>query len=211
MAEFILPRSLPVFAGWTRVVCIGDTYGELPELPPGDILIHTGNFSTPMGNLAVFFLNQAANLPYEYKIIICGRSDHYAIKSLANDIHGRLMCVDGATTKVHGLRIASATQVTPNGIINKPLYCRNDIVISHIPPWGILDENENGIHIGSQALLDDLEAFPPKVCIFGGNPVGHGAKKYKGILCINAGQRGLSGQQYGIPLVVDVRIDLPDN
>ncbi len=204
MAEFVMPRNLPAIPGRVRIVCTGDTYGtSLGDLPCGDIFIHTGNFSTPSGNAAAF-ISRIIDLPHEYKIIICGKVENLITKSLANCINGSLICIDGATTQVHGLRIASATQISSEGIKVIPLYCNNDIVVSHIPPWGILDKDEKSHHVGSRQLLNDLKSFPPKVCIFGGNPSGHGAMNYKGIICINAGQRGSDGQQYGVPLVVDV-------
>lgn len=42
-----------------------------------------------------------------------------------------------------------------------------DLLLTHGPPFGILDTNRKGEHSGSKALLNLVERVKPKVHIFG--------------------------------------------
>ncbi|CEF63865.1 Calcineurin-like phosphoesterase domain, apaH type-containing protein [Strongyloides ratti] len=63
-----------------RVVCISDTHNKLSDIssciPPGDILIHAGDF-TNFGSIEEIkkFNNDLANLPHTYKIVIAGNHE----------------------------------------------------------------------------------------------------------------------------------------
>ncbi|KAK5046947.1 hypothetical protein LTR84_007301 [Exophiala bonariae] len=59
-----------------RIVCISDTHNQTPKLPPGDILIHAGDFSN-QGTFSelqktVKWLRQAQ---FRVKILVCGNHD----------------------------------------------------------------------------------------------------------------------------------------
>jgi len=42
-----------------------------------------------------------------------------------------------------------------------------DVIVSHCPPFGVLDMAADGSHIGSQALLDKIHEIKPKLVICG--------------------------------------------
>ena len=62
-----------------RTVSISDTHGlhrKLPELPPGDVLIHAGDFTnTGEKEQIVDFMDWFASQNYKYKILIAGNHD----------------------------------------------------------------------------------------------------------------------------------------
>lgn len=62
-----------------------------------------------------------------------------------------------------------------------------DILISHSPPLGILDDNVYGEPCGSISLLQAIDRIKPKYCIYG-HIHEQGGKKYQygNCLCINA-------------------------
>lgn len=224
--------TLPKDPDYIRVVCVGDTFGEEIDVPSGDIYIHTGNFTIRDNRTTIYsFVQHLYKLPHPFKIFTsglqevpqsCSMSESLLTKKIITALATSTdLYLDGVTTLVKKLRIYSATKATTsptgeNSIEFKPFECYNDIVISHIPPAGILDKNEYNVHVGSEQLLNNLERFPPRVCIFSGEASGHGAMYYKGILCINAGiyqydRSSLDAWesrdiQYGVPLVVDLLI-----
>jgi hypothetical protein len=203
------PRQLP---GYLRCVCIGDTFGDNSFMPAeGDIYIHTGNFTTCGTNVSLFahYLNC---LRHKYKIILSGDNENAIGRSVLMSANNNVY-LDGATTLIRGCRIFAASTLVNLSIVYKPITMIYDIVVSHIPPAGILDTNEYGEHVGSMELLCALEKFPPRVCIFGGAPAGHGALWRHGTLFVNAGiylvdrsDRYPTYVKYGVPLIVDIKI-----
>nr|XP_054294558.1 metallophosphoesterase MPPED2 isoform X2 [Pongo pygmaeus]XP_054294559.1 metallophosphoesterase MPPED2 isoform X2 [Pongo pygmaeus] len=73
-----IPYDTPKPAGHTRFVCISDTHSRTDgiQMPYGDILLHTGDF-TELGlpSEVKKFNDWLGNLPYEYKIVIAGNHE----------------------------------------------------------------------------------------------------------------------------------------
>ena len=67
--------------------------------------------------------------------------------------------------------------LVPNGV---------DILVSHGPPFGILDRNGQGDNCGSHSLLRAIESRAPKYSIFGHIHEGAGMVSHKGNFCCNA-------------------------
>lgn len=67
------PVSSPA---WTRFVCISDTHSRMLPVPPGDVLLHSGDL-TATGTYADFQRTMAwlVDLPHRTKIIIAGNHD----------------------------------------------------------------------------------------------------------------------------------------
>lgn len=68
-----------------------------------------------------------------------------------------------------------------------------DILISHCPPWGILDENFHGYHCGSKELKNAIDRVKPRLVVFGhiheqgGKRMGYKHMGYKhDTMCVNA-------------------------
>jgi 3',5'-cyclic AMP phosphodiesterase CpdA len=64
----------------TRIVCVSDTHGYLPQeggfpLPPGDVLIHAGDL-TNTGTMAELqrTIQWIKDANYEAKIVVAGQS-----------------------------------------------------------------------------------------------------------------------------------------
>jgi Icc-related predicted phosphoesterase len=83
-----------------------------------------------------------------------------------------------------------------------------DVVVSHGPPYGILDRNREGQPCGSHALRDWIEEHQPKICVFG--HIHEGASANQGVtllgrtLCINASTCTRESKPTNKPIVVDV-------
>ena len=62
-----------------------------------------------------------------------------------------------------------------------------DILVSHAPPLSILDETNNGIHAGSEVLLDRIKHLPNlKMHVFGHIHEAAGMKEVDGKVFVNA-------------------------
>ena len=199
-------------AGYVRVVCLGETYGDYTKLPIGDILIHTGNFTESNDMYDVYeFSKYLCNAPSKYKVIIPGECENHTTKQLLRAISPPTnIFLDGESSQILNIKIGTAGKMDPDSIIeHNPFTTVSDIIISHIPPFNILDRDEIGFSYGSKLLADNLAEYPPRVCIFAGVAAGHGARYKHGTLFINCGIYGYLNDEkikYGVPLVFDISV-----
>ena len=172
--------------------CISDMHGEFPELKGGDLLIIAGDFTSNDTELAwSHFISWLINQKYEKKILVAGNHDNKCTKWTLpqdNELRKRslsYLCDSG--TEFRGLKIwGSPWSLSFEGInphctaftgtefeIQKHLDKipeDTDILITHMPPWGILDQNKKGLNCGHRGLRNMLisDAFPNlKFHVFG--------------------------------------------
>lgn len=62
--------------GWTRFVCVSDTHSRKYKVPPGDVLLHSGDLSS-WGYLSQLeaSLRWIQSLPHPIKVIVAGNHD----------------------------------------------------------------------------------------------------------------------------------------
>ena len=142
-----------------RIVCVSDTHGfesSLPPLPEGDILVHAGDFWKDVRHadalLAhVQFDKWLALQPHPIKIVVRGNHDPTNAKFPRS---GALYFATEplATCDVLGLRFAFAPY--PSRGVVRSLMPPCDVLVSHLPPKGILDECYGGQRVGSTVLRD---------------------------------------------------------
>ncbi len=67
--EYDMSDIPPISPGWTRFVCISDTHQHTFEVPPGDVLLHSGDL-TGTGTLSGFKITMEwlYNLPHKTKM-----------------------------------------------------------------------------------------------------------------------------------------------
>jgi hypothetical protein len=70
------PSEPPLSGGPIRVVCVSDTHNHQPDIPPGDVLIHSGDL-TEKGTFEELQnqLDWLASQPHSHKIVIAGNHD----------------------------------------------------------------------------------------------------------------------------------------
>lgn len=153
-------------------------HGAFPLLEGGDLLIITGDITqndTPE-QWSVFY-QWLDNQNYEKKIFIAGNHDNLLNKEV---FHENYLCNSG--TEFHGLNIWG----TPHSLnflgINP--HCKaftgyeieleqhymkipddTDILVSHTPFHGILDQNYRSYHCGSRTLRQEVERVNPSLFI----------------------------------------------
>jgi Icc-related predicted phosphoesterase len=169
--------------------CIADTHGFFPKLEGGDLLIVAGDLTardTPKEHLE--FVAWLRLQPYEMRIFIGGNHDNalekYAIHGASGDFCYYL-CDSGM--EFNGFKIYGSPWIKTFPGMNP--HCKaftvdteeelaekfakipedTDILITHSPPWGILDTNDEGKHCGSKSLACRIGYMknPPKLWVWG--------------------------------------------
>jgi Icc-related predicted phosphoesterase len=170
-----------------RLVLISDTHDmhDLVEVPDGDVLVHAGDL-TMAGDVhscqkALTWLN---NQPHKHVVLTAGNHDFAFEREWAKrqlDL-GRITylenngtAIDGVTFwgspvqpwfmswafNVHrGAPIKEFWDKIPNSV---------DVLITHGPPWGILDQarRDRSEHLGCEELIKRVEYVNPLIHVFG--------------------------------------------
>lgn len=159
-----------------RILHISDTHGchrRMHDLPPADIVVHSGDFTmNGSGQEALDFLNWFCDLPHPQKIFICGNHDDClygaTIEGLDGNVH--YLCNSGA--EIDGLRFYGVPMFMGDCITDRQsehyagIPENTDVLITHSPPSGILDFDDN-INYGSEELLSRIKIVRPRLHLFG--------------------------------------------
>lgn len=210
-----------------RIVCLSDTHNchEKIKVPDGDILIHAGD-ATTFGSKQETedFLVWFSELPHKHKIFVAGNHDwfyelenlsarsltaHFNIKYLQDSsieienlkIYGspwQPRFFDWAFNLNRGAEMAEKWKLIPDDV---------DVLITHGPPHGILDEvpkNHFVENTGCEELRKKVEITRPKVHIFGHIHCGYGQTEKFGVKFINAANCDEDYNPTQPPIVIDL-------
>lgn len=178
------------------ILCLSDTHGkhrQFQGLPDADVVIHCGDF-TDLGTEAeaLDFLEWFCDLPHRYKIFTPGNHDTCLFGA----------GVEGLDDNVHFL-YNSGVEIEGLNFYGVPFYIEGsgndyawripegtDVLISHQPPYGILDKAyESGygdVRFGSESLLTRVSEITPMLCIFGHIHPMYGKAVQNGTTFVNA-------------------------
>jgi Icc-related predicted phosphoesterase len=188
-----------------KIICISDTHNLHKELkiPDGDVLIHAGDMTCVGGIDEMKEFNQwLGTLPHRYKIVIAGNHDLYleSVPSMANVFITNAIYLNDSGIEIEGLKIWGSP-ISPNyqdwafnrergEAIRKHwemIPQDTDILITHCPPFGILDFNDKGKHEGCQDLLEIVQQkIKPRLHVFGHLHDAHGLDKIGETIFVNA-------------------------
>ena len=207
-----------------RIVAISDTHGQHQDLRlhKGDLLIHAGDISG-LGRPGEVksFLDWFAAQDFTYKIFIAGNHDFFfetAVKEAIEKIIppgvdylydssveiGDLKIWgspitpwfhDWAFNRTRGRNIRKHWEHIPSDV---------DVLITHGPPLGILDETMHGECVGCEDLLEKINTVKPKYHIFGHIHEGYGSLSKNGTQFINASILDAGYVIRNKPVVLDV-------
>lgn len=169
--------------------CIADLHGHLPKLDGGDLLIVSGDLTASDKTIRyIQFSDWLLNQEYTRKIVIGGNHDNYIVsyglpldpevedgvdylqdsgiefqglKVWGSPWTSRFDGINSACcafTKAHDLELNEHWDLIPDDI---------DILITHGPPYGMLDQNSHGECCGSKTLRSALDRVKPMLHIFG--------------------------------------------
>lgn len=210
-----------------RIVCISDThfYPVTMPIPDGDVLIHAGDL-TRSGRFEQ--ITQAgswlADLPHKHKIVVAGNHDvlfekdyNTARYALGDGFYGiqylqdNVAVIDdvvfyGAPWSVEyhgwafglkdGWEAKNRWDRMPPGI---------DVLVTHGPPYQIMDSAPNGYDLGSKELRFKVEEIQPRLHVFGHIHHSHGVLKLGDTLYVNAAVCDESYKHTQEPIVLDFK------
>ncbi len=169
-----------------RFIAISDTHGlhRNLELPIGDVIIHAGDFCNRGSERQMHdFLDWYKETDFAHKILIGGNHDTFAARhpqEFEGLLAGEITYLNDSGCRINGLS-CWGSPVQPD-LVGWPFGKRRgaqmkvhwdmvpeevDILITHTPPYGILDKPRTGRHLGCEELSKKLATISPKVHIFG--------------------------------------------
>jgi len=191
--------------------CISDLHGYLPNLEGGDLLIVAGDL-TALDTQADHdrFNHWADRQKYRKIVFIAGNHDGLIEKqgwAWLVDKYKPLKYLEDTSTTFEGLKIWGSPW-TPTFLNWHFMKDRGkdiaekwamipddvDILITHGPPWGILDEfpdclnNHRIFHAGCMDLFNEYASkrIKPKLHVFGHIHEGYGQMELNGTIFVNA-------------------------
>jgi Icc-related predicted phosphoesterase len=205
-----------------RLVMLSDTHGchREVDVPGGDILIHAGDFTLFSKSLKAIedFNDWLEELPHKYRLVVPGNHEFFLEaaperRSLLS--HATVLINEGID--IDGLRIWGSP-VTPLyggafGLISpedrKRLYARisedTDILITHGPPYGILDVAPgSSIHSGCTELLHAVLRIRPRLHVFGHIHGAGGICTTEHTTFVNAALPGVDAEIERAPVMLDI-------
>jgi len=203
-----------------RVVCISDTHELHRELfvPDGDLLIHAGDFTFWNHAPKIQDFNDwLGELPHQYKVAIPGNHDrafNQAPKWRAKITNAVLLINEGV--RLCGLKIWGSpvtcddaayghTKSEERASLYATIPADTDILITHGPPFGILDhEKGSDRKQGCPELRNAVMRVKPRLHVFGHVHTGYGVMPTKSTLFVNAALLGWAGDLENRPIVMDI-------
>ena len=194
------------------IVLISDTH-ELHrevEVPPGDILIHAGDFTmnSKSAEKLLDFNEWLGELPHAYRVVIPGNHDSIVEDASRRSLITNATLLINESVEIMGLKFWGSP-TTPLlgeafGVVSDTarakLYSRipadTDILVTHGPPYGILDQTPGSHHHeGCNQLLGALRKVKPMLHVFGHIHGAYGTESTNDTLFVNA---ALPGRGFGM-------------
>lgn len=169
-----------------KVVVISDTHMRHRDidLPEGDLLIHAGDVSSRGAKIEIIdFLDWFSAQKHQYKIFIAGNHDfmfEVRGREMREHIPDNIIYLENSGTKINGIKFwGSPVQPEFNdwafnverGTKIKKYWnmIPNDtnVLITHGPPFGILDKTIRSENVGCEELKIYVESIKPQFHIFG--------------------------------------------
>jgi len=178
-----------------RILHLSDTHGKhhlLKDLPPADIIVHSGDMSEDGTDSEVLdFLNWFCSLDFRHKIFIAGNHDlcldGEQIEGLPDNCH--YLCNSGV--EVEGIHFWGVPYFLSNELngnvadLIAKIPMQTDILITHRPPYGVLDIEGNN-NFGCLYLLQSVQKVRPKYHLFGHVHASYGVEKSQHTTFVNA-------------------------
>lgn len=172
-----------------RLVCISDTHNSHKglRLPEGDILIHAGDATSQGLTLETErFLGWFSAQPHRYKIFVAGNHDwlfqrHPEMAAQLLAAHPDITYLQDSGIEIEGVKFWGspwqpwfhdwAFNLPRGGSAIREIWNKipisTEVLITHGPPHGILDQVRGGTHLGCEELKLRLAAVRPRVHVFG--------------------------------------------
>lgn len=205
-----------------RVVLLSDTHGlhEFVQVPEGDLLLHAGDMSKRGGLEEIERFNAwLETLPHPHKVVIAGNHDFCfelrprearQLMTAATYLQDEAVEIEGFT--IYGSpwqpRFFDWAFNLDRGEPLRQVWQRipenTDILITHGPPHGVLDETSRGVKAGCEELAQRLAQLSVKLHLFGHIHEAYGHRHRDGTDYYNASICTLGYEPTHPPIVVDM-------
>jgi Icc-related predicted phosphoesterase len=192
------------------------------DLPGGPMIIHSGDVSS-RGRFQETqdFIDWFASLPYAHKVFISGNHDFIFEKENNLTIPDSIHYLQDSAVSIEGIKIYGspwqpwfynwAFNLPRNGKELKAKWDAipedTDILVTHGPPFGILDKvARGGDHVGCELLIERIREIKPKISVFGHIHEGHGTLELEGTTFINASMLDHRYEYVNKPIIIDFPI-----
>jgi Icc-related predicted phosphoesterase len=196
-----------------KITVISDTHQShnLLSLKPADMLIYCGDIDAYNQSDLWQFNKWLGKQPFIYKIVIAGNHDRYleecGFKSVQKQLSNAIY-LENSSIKIKGINFYGSP-ITPTFLdwyfmcdrnnISKywnAIPLKTDVLITHGPPFGILDYAiYSKEHVGCAVLLERINVIKPKLHCFGHIHYNYGIYKNEHTTFINA---SLMNEQYAL-------------
>jgi Icc-related predicted phosphoesterase len=206
-----------------RLVCLSDTHfpPSATQVPEGDVLIVAGDICGygTLDELKAFddFLS---SLPHPHKLLIAGNHDWPFARfgpEKAGTLIKNAVYLEDSGIEIDGIKFWGSPWQPffcnwafnlPRGAPLAQVWAKipedSDVLITHGPPYGILDQVPSGEHVGCEELLKALQRIRPKVHVFGHIHESYGMLKQDGTVFINASICDGRYRPINAPIVLDI-------
>lgn len=206
-----------------KIVCISDTHSlhSRMEIPDGDLLIHAGDISSRGGMAEIRDFNEwLGTLPHPNKVMIAGNHDfgfeRYPQEAEALITNAKYLNDSGIT--IAGLKIWGSP-IQPwfyDWAFNRQrgkdirkhwdmIPTDTDILITHGPPFGVLDDTERGEKVGCEELIKVIQKrVRPRLHVFGHIHEAYGQQQVNDTLFVNASMVNLAYRPVHQAIVVEL-------
>ena len=182
-----------------QILHLSDTHNQhrqLDNLPSADVIIHSGDISfAGTGEEVVDFIEWFGSLNYQYKIFIAGNHD-YVLEGKAHEriqvfLPENCFYLSNSGITINGINLwgipfffspdetnsdTKSIELIPDDV---------DVLITHQPPYGILDQS-NDTRFGCSDLLQAVRRISPAYHLFGHIHDAYGIEKHKQTTFANA-------------------------
>ena len=203
-----------------KIIFISDTHclHDQLTLPEGDMIIHCGDVSKRGHKTEIeYFLKWFEKLNFEHKIFISGNHDFFFEDAPKKEVEKLIpenviylndsgVTIDGikiwgspiqpwfhdwAFNRARGKEIKAHWNLIPND---------TDILITHGPPFEILDRTVQGQYVGCEDLLEKIKSTDIKIHAFGHIHEGYGQVVKDKVRFINASVVNVSYNMTNAPV-----------
>ena len=195
------------------ILHLSDTHSkhnELRDLPPADIIIHSGDLSfAGSENEVMDFIEWFGALPYKYKIFIAGNHDDCLFGATLDGLPENCfyLCHSSVTiqgVKFYGLPLFMGDVMSGDYETQlQKIPCDTNVLITHQPPYSVLDNSAN-INYGDPNLLHKVLQTKPKYHLFGHIHKAYGIEKSEHTTFVNAAMLSEDYQIINEPILLKI-------